>query len=388
MERFTFQNPTRIVFGVGSIKELEKHLPTDKKILLLYGGGSIKSNGVYHQVLSSLKSRNFVEFGGIEPNPKYETIMKGVELSRKEKVEFILAVGGGSVVDAAKFMALAIHYSEGDPWDILVNNTAKKVESVVPLATVLTLPATGSEMNAYSVISRESTKEKLSFGARSCYPIFSILDPSVVRSIPPNQIANGITDAFTHVLEQYLTYPAGAPLQDKFAESILRTLIEEGPKVMKDPSDEVAAGNFMWCATMALNGLLSAGVPTDWATHDIGHELTALFGIDHARTLAIIAPNLYRSVFDAKKEKLAQYAEEVWKVGSGSTNEKAKLAIERTTDFFHSLGIKTKLSEYTTDYEGTSTEVLTRFKKRNVRSLGENNIIDMEKVKEIVEMSY
>lgn len=388
MNKFTFHNPTKIIFGEGTINELSTHLPTNKKILLLYGGGSIKKNGVYTQVIKALQNHQFVEFSGIEPNPKYETIMKGVELSRKENVNFILAVGGGSVVDAAKFMALAINYEQGDPWDILVNKTARKITNVVPLASVLTLPATGSEMNPYAVISRAATKEKLSFGAPSCYPIFSILDPNVVQSIPHHQLANGITDAFTHVMEQYLTYPADAPLQDKFAESILRTLIEEGPKVMKDPSDKVAAGNFMWCATMALNGLISAGVPTDWATHAIGHELTALYGIDHARTLAIIAPNLYKAMLESKKEKLAQYATQVWGLTSGTVEEKAKQAIDKTTEFFHSLGIKTKLSEYTSNYPGTSDEIIRRFESRDIQSLGENNNVTLKKVKEIVEMSY
>lgn len=388
MNRFTFHNPTKIIFGEGAIQQLPKYLPANQKTLLLYGGGSIKKNGIYDHVVNVLKQGEYVEFGGIEPNPRYETIMKAVELSRKEGVDFILAVGGGSVIDAAKFMALAIHYKQGDPWEILVNKTAKSIENVVPLATILTLPATGSEMNMYSVISRDSTKEKLSFGAPSCYPVFSILDPTVVKSIPSNQIANGITDAYTHVLEQYLTYPADAPIQDRFAESILKTLIEEGPKVMKDPGNPVAAGNFMWSATMALNGIISAGVPTDWATHAIGHELTALYGIDHARTLAIIAPNLYQSVFNAKKEKLAQYATRVWDVTVGSNDDKARIAIEKTVGFFHSLGIKTQLSAYTTDYKGTSDEIVRRFKEREIEALGENNLITLDKVKEIVERSY
>ncbi|MGE0773406.1 MAG: iron-containing alcohol dehydrogenase [Cyclobacteriaceae bacterium] len=388
MNRFTFHNPTKIIFGEGALQQLSKYLPEKKKILLLYGGGSIKKNGVYDQAVNALKRGSFLEFGGIEPNPRYETIMKAVELSRQEKVDFILAVGGGSVIDAAKFMALAIHYTQGDPWEILVNKTAKEIKHVVPLATVLTLPATGSEMNMYSVISRDSTREKLSFGAPSCYPVFSILDPTVIKTIPQNQIANGITDAYTHVLEQYLTYPANAPIQDRFAESILKTLIEEGPKVMKNPNDMVAAGNFMWSATMALNGIISAGVPTDWATHAIGHELTALYGIDHARTLAIIAPNLYKSVFNAKKEKLAQYATRVWDVTAGTDDDKAAAAIEKTLGFFHGLGIKTKLSEYTADFKGTSEEIVRRFKEREIESLGENNQITLEKVREIVEMSY
>ncbi|MCS7019963.1 MAG: iron-containing alcohol dehydrogenase [Cytophagales bacterium] len=388
MDKFTFYNPTKIIFGIDTIATLSEHLPIGANIMLLYGGGSIKRNGIYEQVKKSLANFTHVEFAGVEPNPRYETLMKAVELGRAENVNFILAVGGGSVLDAAKFIAIAIPYQNGDPWEILVKRLGSTITAAVPIGTVLTLPATGSEMNANSVISRESTREKLAFSSLACFPVFSILDPRVVSSLPQRQIANGIVDAFTHVMEQYLTYPADAPLQDRFAESILQTLIEVGPKVYANPNDLTAAGNFMWCTTMALNGLIGKGVPNDWATHNIGHELTALFGIDHARTLAIIAPNLYRVLFAFKKEKLAQYATRVWNITEGSNEERAQAAISRTVEFFHSLGIQTKLSDYTSDYAGTAEEIVSRFTRRNWLKLGENGNVTIERVKEIVEMSY
>jgi NADP-dependent alcohol dehydrogenase len=388
MDKFTFYNPTKIIFGVDTIATLPEHLPAGANIMLLYGGGSIKQNGIYAQVQQVLANFTHIEFAGVEPNPKYETLMRAVELGRREKINFILAVGGGSVLDAAKFIAIAIPYQNGDPWEILVKRIGSTIKEAVPIGTILTLPATGSEMNPNSVISRASTREKLSFASPACYPVFSILDPVVVRTIPHRQIANGIADAYTHVMEQYLTYPADAPLQDRFAESILQTLIEEGPKVLANPNDAVAAGNFMWCTTMALNGLIGKGVPNDWATHMIGHELTALFNIDHARTLAIIAPNLYRVLFTFKKEKLVQYAARVWNITEGSEEERAHAAINRTVAFFHSLGIQTKLSDYTADYTGTAEEIVARFTRRNWVKLGENGNVTIERVKEIVEMSY
>lgn len=258
----------------------------------------------------------------------------------------------------------------------------------MPFGTVLTLPATGSEMNSGAVITRKETKEKLAMGGPGLFPLFSILDPEVVKSIPQRQLANGITDAYTHVLEQYMTYPTGALLQDRFAESILQTLVEVAPAILKDPSDYSAASNFMWSCTMALNGLIQQGVPGDWAVHMMGHELTALYGIDHARTLAIVAPSHYRYNFDSKKEKLAQYAERIWNVVDGTVEEKAKAGIEKTEEFFHSLGIKTKLSEYTDDYSETGSIVSKRFTDRGWTGLGEHKTLTPSDAEKIVEMSY
>jgi len=388
MNSFEFRNPTKILFGKGKIAQLKSNIPANASILFVYGGGSIKKNGIYDQAMQELAGFEVTEFGGIEANPRYETLMKAVALGREKKINFILAVGGGSVIDGAKFLALAIPYEAGDPWDMLVQQTAAKQKNVIPIGTKLTLPATGSEMNGSSVISRESTREKLAFGAPSVYPVFSILDPTVVKTLPRIQVVNGVIDSFCHVLEQYMTYPADAPIQDRFAEGILSTLIEIGPKVVENQQDEVLAGNFMWACTQALNGWLSQGVPTDWATHRIGHELTALYGIDHAQTLAIIGPNLYRVMFTHKKDKLAQFAERVWGIKEGSTEEKAKAAIEKTAEFFRSLGVKTKLSEYTPDYQQTADIIYNRFKTRNWLGLGENGIVTIDKVKEIVELSY
>ncbi len=386
MNTFNFQNPTKIIFGKGQISKLKDELPTDAKILLLYGGGSIKRNGIYEQVTTALGTRKVVEFGGIPANPEYAILMEALTVIKSEDITYILAVGGGSVIDGAKFLSAAALYEGDEPWDILTQNIATK--KGMPFATVLTLPATGSEMNSGSVITRAETKEKLAMGGPGLFPVFSILDPEVIHSVPRRQLANGITDAFTHVLEQYMTYPSGALLQDRFAESILQTLIEIAPKVMEDPTDYTAASNFMWSCTMALNGLIGKGVPTDWAVHAMGHELTALYGIDHARTLAVIAPSHYTYNFEAKKEKLAQYGERVWNLTEGSTEDKARAAIERTEAFFHQLGIDTKLSDYTDDYAGTAEEVSKRFTERGWKGLGEHHSLMPRDAEEIVKMAY
>ena len=386
MNNFNFQNPTKIIFGKGQIAKLKDELPTDAKILLLYGGGSIKRNGIYEQVTVALGDRTVVEFGGIPANPEYAKLMEALEVIKDKDINYILAVGGGSVIDGAKFLSAAALYDGDEPWDILTNNISTK--EGLPFATVLTLPATGSEMNSGSVITRAETKEKLAMGGPGLFPVFSILDPEVIHSVPKRQLANGITDAFTHVLEQYMTYPSGALLQDRFAEGILQTLIEVAPKVMEDPTDYSAASNFMWSCTMALNGLIGKGVPTDWAVHAMGHELTALYGIDHARTLAVIAPSHYTYNFEAKKEKLAQYGERVWNLTEGSTEDKARAAIERTEAFFHELGIDTKLSDYTDDYAGTAEEVNKRFTERGWKGLGEHRSLQPQDAEEIVRMAY
>ena len=386
MNNFQFQNPTKIIFGKGQIASLDKELPRDARILLLYGGGSIKRNGIYEQVTSALGDREVVEFAGIPANPEYAKLLEALEVIKAQDITYILAVGGGSVIDGAKFLSAAALYEGDEPWEILSNNIS--IKKGMPFATVLTLPATGSEMNSGSVITRAETREKLAMGGPGLFPVFSILDPQVIHSIPRRQLANGITDAFTHVLEQYMTYPSGALLQDRLSESILQTLIEVAPKVLEDPTDSTAAANFMWSCTMALNGLISKGVPTDWAVHAMGHELTALYGIDHARTLAVIAPSHYRYNFEAKKEKLAQYGERVWNITDGTTEDKAHAAIKRTEDFFHELGIDTKLSQYTDDYEGTAEEVAKRFTDRGWKGLGEHRTLQPEDAERIVKMAY
>lgn len=386
MQNFEFKNPTKILFGTGQIASLSKEIPQDAKVLMLYGGGSIKKNGIYDQVKAALGDKDILEFGGIPANPEYEVLLKALKVIKEEKVDFLLAVGGGSVIDGVKFLASAALYEGDTPWDILTKRI--RTEVGMPFGTVLTLPATGSEMNSGSVITREETKEKLAMGGPGLFPQFSILDPEVVHSIPPRQIANGIVDAFNHVLEQYATYPANANLQDRFAESILQTLIEIGPEVLKDPKNYNAAANFMWSCTMALNGLIQKGVPTDWAVHAIGHELTALYGIDHARTLAIIGPSHYKHNFESKKEKLAQYGERVWNITSGTVEEKAQQAIEKTVEFYHQLDVATKLSDYTDNYNNTAQIIFDRFVERGWTGLGEHQNVTPEDVKTIVEMSY
>ncbi len=386
MKNFEFKNPTKILFGKGQIEKIKSEIPADAKVLMLYGGGSIKKNGIYEQVNTALANHEVVEFGGIPANPEYAVLMKALKVIKEEKITYLLAVGGGSVIDGTKFLSAAALYKGDEPWDILTNNipTLKGM----PFGTVLTLPATGSEMNSGAVITRKETKEKLAMGGVGLFPVFSVLDPQVIRSIPHRQLANGIADAFTHVLEQYLTYPAEAYLQDRFAESILQTLIEVAPKLLEDPSDHAAASNFMWSCTMALNGLIQQGVPSDWAVHAMGHELTALYGIDHARTLAVIAPSHYKFNLESKKEKLAQYGERIWNITEGSTKEKAMAAIERTETFFNKLGIDTKLSQYTNDYNGTAELISKRFTERGWLGLGEHQNLKPKDVETIVKMAY
>ncbi|GEJ35874.1 Alcohol dehydrogenase YqhD [Flavobacterium psychrophilum] len=388
MLNFELYNPTNYIFGKDQIEKLSNLVPKNAKILLAYGGGSIFKNGIHEQVIKNLKGFDVIEFGGIEPNPRFETLMTAVEIIRKEKINFILAVGGGSVIDGVKFISGATNF-EGNPIDILKNRVLfTDLSKVIPFGTVLTLPATGSEMNSGAVVTIEATQEKLVLGGSALFPKFSICDPTVIASLPKRQLENGVVDAFTHVMEQYLTYPHDAILQDRIAESILQTLVEIGPNVVKNPTDYKLASNFMWCATMALNGLIQKGVPSDWATHMIGHELTALYGIDHARTLAVIAPSLYKAMFETKKDKLAQYGERIFNITGNSTEEKAAKAIEKTVDFFHKMGMQTKLSEYTEDYKKSADFIVNRFETRGWKALGEKQNITLQKVKEIVEGSY
>lgn len=385
MENFTYKNPTKIIFGEGQIQTLRDEIPTNKKILLLYGGGSIKKNGIYEQVHQALEGYDIVEFGGIRPNPEYELLQETLKVIKQENRDYILAVGGGSVIDATKYLVAAAKY-KGDGWDMICNRA--EITEALPFASVLTLPATGSEMNSGFVLSRTETQEKLSMGSPLLFPQFSILDPTVIKTIPTHQLVNGIVDAMNHTFEQYLTYPTGGALQDRIAEGILQTLITEGVKVLENPANYEAASNFMWSCTMALNGLIAQGVPSDWSVHGIGHELTALFGIDHACTLAIIGPNLYKYKLDSKKEKLAQFAERVWNITQGTPKEKAEKGIEELISFYHKLGVKTRLSDYTNNYEGTAEKIAKRFTERGWLGIGERRDLSPESVAEIIRMSY
>ncbi|MFC0180883.1 alcohol dehydrogenase [Thorsellia kenyensis] len=382
MYNFQLHTPTKILFGQNQISALANEIPKDARILMLYGGGSIKKNGVYDSVLASLNGFHVEEFSGIEANPTYDTLMKAVEMIRKNKLDFLLAVGGGSVIDGTKFVAAAVNYPS-DPWEILTTR-GTNITNALPFGSVLTLPATGSEMNSGSVISRPSLGAKLSFMSKHCFPLFSILDPTTTYSLPKRQIANGVVDAFVHTIEQYLTFPVNAPIQDRFAEGILITLIEEGPKALTTPENYEIRANIMWAATMALNGLIGAGVPQDWATHMIGHELTALHGLDHAQTLAIILPALIDTMRQNKHAKILQYAERVFGITDGSEEERINRAIEATKHFFEQMGNPTTLSAY--GIERTSIpKLLAKLKEHGMTQLGEKQDITLEISQTILE---
>lgn len=383
MLNFTFHNTTKILFGRGQIAEISKEIPKNKRILITYGGGSVKNNGTLDEVKAALSAHTYFEFSGIEPNPSYETLLQAVALVKAQDIDFILAVGGGSVIDGSKFIAAAAKFS-GESWDILAKHAP--IDAAIPLASVLTLPATGSEMNSGAVITRQSTHEKLFFIHPLVQPVFSVLDPTKTYSLPPRQIANGVIDAFVHVMEQYLTYPTDAPLQDRFAESILLTLIEEGKKVLQHPEDYAVRANLMWCSTMALNGLIGVGVPQDWTTHMIGHEITALHGLDHAQTLAIILPSVLTVKQAEKRGKLLQYATRVWDIHSGDEASRIQKVIGKTRDFFESLGAKTHLSDYGITQDSIP-KLINQLKNHGLVALGEHQDIDLHVSQRILELS-
>lgn len=382
MYNFEFQNPVKLIFGKGSIARIAEEIPAQSKIMLTFGGGSVKRNGVYDQVIKALEGRYVVEFWGIEPNPKYETLVEAIALARREGVDFLLAVGGGSVIDGTKFIAAAIPY-EGEAWDIITRNDI--VRKAVPLATVLTLPATGSEMNNGAVISRRTTHEKFPFHSDLVFPRFSVLDPCVTFSLPKKMIAAGLADTFVHVMEQYMTYPVDARVMDRWAEGLLQTVMEISPAAMGDNPDYDTMANFMLCATMGLNGFIAMGVPQDWATHMIGHELTALHEITHGVTLAIVLPQLLRVMRQDKHDKLLQYATRVLGITEGDDEARIDEAIRRTEEFFHSLGIATRLSDYGVGQD-TVDEIVRRFTERGA-VWGERHDVTPDKVRKILEMA-
>ena len=382
MNNFEFHNPTRIVFGLDTVAKLSTLVPNDARVLILYGGASAEKTGTLAEVRAALGQRTVQEFGGIEPNPSYETLMRAVALVRDEKVDFLLAVGGGSVIDGTKFVAAAALY-DGEPWEIAERGGAN-VRQALPFGTVLTLPATGSEMNNGGVVTKKATHDKLSFRSPLLYPQFSVLDPSKTFTLPATQVANGLVDAFVHTTEQYLTYPAQAMVQDRFAEGLLQTLVEIAPQAVAAPDDYATRANLMWTATLALNGLIGAGVPQDWATHMIGHELTALYDIDHARTLALVLPALLDVQREQKREKLLQYGERVWNITQGSDDERITAAIASTRAFFEGLGIPTRLSAYQLGQEAVEA-VLKQLAAHGMTSLGEHRDIDLARSRRILE---
>jgi len=384
MLNFDYYNPTRIHFGKGKIIELDKLVPQDARVLLLFGGNSARKTGTLDEVKQALGERVLFEFGGIEPNPTYETLMQAVEVIKAGQIDFLLAVGGGSVIDGTKFIAAAAVF-EGEPWDILLRRGAN-VTQAMPFGSVLTLPATGSEMNNTSVISHKSLKAKLPFSNDHVYPQFSVLDPTKTYTLPERQVANGVVDAFVHITEQYLTYPVNAAVQDRAAEGLLQTLIELGPQVLVNPNDYDIRANLMWVATVALNGSIGSGVPHDWATHMIGHELTALYDIDHARTLAIVLPALLTLTKEAKREKLLQYAHRVWHLEQGSDDEKIELAIAKTRAFFEAMGIPTRLADYDLGKQDIDT-VIAQLDAHGMVALGERGDIDLAMSRNILTLA-
>lgn len=378
MNNFTFYNPTKLIFGKGTISSLATEIPAGKRILVTFGGGSVKTNGVYKQVTDSLKDHTYFEFWGIEPNPSVETLREAINLGKEKKCDFVLAVGGGSVIDGSKLIAAGIVY-EGDPWEIVLKRDYTMYESL-PLASVLTLPATGSEMNRGAVISKKATKEKFAF--YSNYPVFSVLDPETTYSLPKFQVACGLADTYVHVIEQYLTTTGQSPLMDRWAEGILQTIVEIAPSIKENQSDYDNMSTFMLSATMALNGFISMGVTQDWATHMIGHELTALHGLTHAHTLTIVLPGTMRVMKNEKREKILQYGKRVFGITEEDTEKAIEMTINKTEELFISMGFKIKLSENNIGEE-TISVISERFKERNFK-LGESRLIDWRKSEEIL----
>lgn len=382
MLNFNFYNPTHIVFGKDTLNQLDTLVPLNARVLITYGGGSVKKFGTLNKVIENLPGREIFEFGGIEPNPQYDTLMKAVDIVKKENIDFLLAVGGGSVMDGTKFIALASKY-DGNCLDFLtpIFGDLALVDSAIPLGTVVTLPATGSEMNCGAVISHKSMKVPVL--SVHTFPKFSILDPTLTFTLPKHQVANGIIDTFIHTVEQYVTYPVDARVQDRTAEGILKTLIEIGKTTVEEPTNYDARANLVWCATMALNGIIGAGVPQDWTTHMIGHELTAMFGIDHGKTLAILQPAIWEIRKDKKREKLIQYAERVWNIEEVNNDLKIKQAIEKTRAFFEDLGVKTRLSDYDV-LEDKIDDLILALEKNKRTSLSETGDLSLEISREIL----
>lgn len=385
MHNFDFHNPTRVLFGQGQIATLSTLVPEGARVLMLYGGGSIRANGVYDEVKSALAGHTVLEFSGIEPNPTYETLMRAVELVRAERIDFLLAVGGGSVIDGTKFIA-AGSLLEEDPWKAIFEQRAAGVQSALPFGAVLTLPATGSEMNSAAVVTRKATQEKRAFASRHVFPRFAVLDPTKTYTLPTRQVGNGVVDAFVHVMEQYLTQAVDAKVQDRFAEGLLLTLIEDGPRALREPENYDVRANLMWTATLALNGLIGVGVPQDWSTHMIGHELTALYNLDHAQTLAVVLPAMLRVRREAKRAKLLQYAARVWNLTEGDEEARIDAAIERTEAFFNSVGVPTRLSGYGLGKEHVEP-VLAALEAHRLVKLGEDRGVTLEVSRKVLELA-
>lgn len=381
--KFSYVNPTTIHFGTGQIAQLQHAIPKDSRVLVVYGGGSIKQNGIYEQIVLALNGIDWFEFAGINPNPDVQLLDKAVEMVKSKQINFLIAVGGGSVIDGCKYIAAASHY-DGFGWDILAKR--HKILKATKMGVILTLPATGSESNSAAVISNRETNEKLSFQSSCVQPEFAILDPSVVASLPERQIANGLVDAFVHVCEQYLTYPTSCMVQEAYAESLLCTIFRLGGNIFL--KDDAWHANFMWAANQALNGLIGAGMPQDWSTHIIGHELTALYGVDHARSLAIVQPALLRHQIEVKRSKLQQMGRNVFGFTDSTDSDSENLAertIDAIEDFYHRLGVATKLTEHRCTKAEAIEQISAQLKRHGMARLGENQGITIKHCREILE---
>lgn len=383
MYNFDYFNPTRILFGSGRIADLGRHVPAGSRVLITYGGQSAEKYGTLNEVHQALKGREYIEFGGIEANPHYDTLMKAVRLARENHIDFLLAVGGGSVVDGTKFIAAA--YYQENIWDIWLKKTP--IERALPVGCVMTLPATGSEMNPTAVVSHTGQGAKIGYNHPLLFPQFAILDPEKSYTLPTRQVANGVVDAFVHIIEQYLTFPVYGKVQDRFAEGLLLTLIEEGPKALSAPEDYDVRATITWSATLALNGLIGAGVPQDWATHRIGHQLTSLYGLDHAQTLAVLLPALLHVQRDGKRQKLLQYAQRIWQLTEGDDESRISAAIDKTRDFFELMGIKTRMRDYGLPPDAVEA-VINNLKKFDLLPQGERKDIDEANARKILTLSY
>ncbi len=375
---YDYSNPTIIHFGKGQIASIVKHLNKDNKILVVYGGGSIKQNGVYEQVSAALEDYDWLEFSGVEANPSYETMNKAVKVVRENNVDFVLAVGGGSVIDGCKYLIAASLY-DGDAWDFL--DGSAQVEKALPLGAILTLPATGSESNSSAVISKKETSEKRFFHSPLSFPKFAVLDPSVMVTLSDRQLANGLVDAFVHTCEQYLTCPNTSLLHDGYSETILKGLVNLASD-WENRKDLVWQENLMLLANQALNGFIGSGVAQDWATHMIGHELTAFYGVDHAQSLAVVQPSLLRVMIEDKKEKLSQMGENVF--GIKNDNEAVIVAIEK---MYQSVGVTTNLNDYERVDDKVIENVIPSLEAHGMTALGENQNITLEVSEKILKMA-
>lgn len=383
MLNFTFQNPTKVLFGKNMIEQINREVPPNARVMITYGAASAKKYGVLDEVRAALAGCDMTEFGGIEPNPEYEMLLKGIELAREKEIEFLLAIGGGSVIDGTKFMAAAIPF-DGDA-SLLLENKGASIHQALPVGCVVTLPASGSETNSRAIISRKALMFKQAIMNSNLFPRFAVLDPEKTLTLPPRQIGNGVVDTFVHVIEQYMTYPVGGRVQDRLAEGLFLLLLEEGPKALTDPCDYDVRANLMWCATLGLNGLIGAGVPQDWAAHRLGYELTMLYGLDHAQTLAVLAPPMLYVRADGKRQKLLQYAERIWGITSGGDKERISGAIEKTRLFFEKMGVPTHLSDYGLANMDID-QVIRLLEMHGMVNLGENQDVTLDVMRKILNL--